>query len=144
MQCRLGNKGALMKTHITFLECPAYIDKKSNVRCGLPAAVTCRYIMNSTDGPLESAMIRCPSGHFFSGPIEFLTYEKRAHAKDEAGIRSPGERAAASGAVSPRAGLLLRLSRCAVNRGAPRSAEGRERLLHGHQPGAGGRRERAG
>jgi hypothetical protein len=38
---------------------------------------------------------------------------------------------------------LLRLSRCAVNRGA-RSAERRERLLHGHQPGAGGRRERAG
>jgi hypothetical protein len=56
--------------------------------------VTCRYIMNSTDGPLESAMIRCPRGHFFNGPIEFLTYEKRLHAKDEADIRSPDERAA--------------------------------------------------
>ena len=39
---------------------------------------------------------------------------------------------------------LLRLTRCAVNRGAPHSAERRERLLHGHQPGAGGRHERAG
>jgi hypothetical protein len=38
---------------------------------------------------------------------------------------------------------LLRLPRCAVNRGA-RSAERRERLLHGHQPSAGGRRGRAG
>ena len=90
----LGNGGALMQTHITFLDCPAYMDKDGNARCGLPAAVTCRYIMNSTDGPLESAMIRCPRGHFFNGPIEFLTYEKRLHAKDEADIRSPDERAA--------------------------------------------------
>jgi hypothetical protein len=35
--------------------------------------------MNSTDGPLEP---RCPSGHFFSVPIEFLIYEWRACAKD--------------------------------------------------------------
>ena len=90
----LGNGGALMQTRITFLDCPAYMDKDGNARCGLPAAVTCRYIMNSTDGPLESATIRCPRGHFFNGPIEFLTYEKRLHAKDEADIRSPDERAA--------------------------------------------------
>ena len=41
--------------------------------CGLPAEVRCRFIMRSTDGPLESAMISCPAGHWFTGPIEFLT-----------------------------------------------------------------------
>jgi hypothetical protein len=29
--------------------------------------------MRSTDGPLDSAMIRCPGGHWFNGPIESLT-----------------------------------------------------------------------
>ena len=83
-----------MKTHITFLDCPAYMDTNGSVRCGLPAVVTYHYIMNSTDGPIEGAMIRCPSDHFFNGPIEFLTRAKRAHAKDEADTRSPSERAA--------------------------------------------------
>jgi len=29
--------------------------------------------MESTDGPLDSAMIRCPAGHWFTGAIEPLT-----------------------------------------------------------------------
>jgi len=29
---------------------------------------------------LESATVRCPAGHFFNGPIEFLTYDKRESA----------------------------------------------------------------
>jgi hypothetical protein len=33
--------------------------------------------MRSTDGPLESARIRCPLGHWFNGPIESLTLEER-------------------------------------------------------------------
>jgi hypothetical protein len=61
---------------ITFLDCPAYLDAERRVRCGLPAEIKCRFVMDSTDGPLESAMIRCPSGHCFSAPVEFLTYEK--------------------------------------------------------------------
>jgi antitoxin HicB len=32
--------------------------------------------MDSSDGPLESVMIRCPSGHSFNAPVEFLTWEK--------------------------------------------------------------------
>jgi hypothetical protein len=28
--------------------------------------------MRSTDGPLESATIWRPAGHYFNGPIEFL------------------------------------------------------------------------
>jgi hypothetical protein len=35
-----------------------------------------RYAMESTDGPLESAKIRCSGGHVFNGPIESLTWEK--------------------------------------------------------------------
>ncbi len=59
-----------------FLDCPAYLDAGGALRCGLPAEVEYRYIQASTDGPLESAMIRCPVGHWFNGPIEFLTWAK--------------------------------------------------------------------
>ena len=56
-----------------FLDCPAYLDPGGAARCGLPAGVRCRFTMHSTDGPVESAMIRCPAGHWFTGPIESLT-----------------------------------------------------------------------
>jgi hypothetical protein len=58
-----------------FLDCPAYLDEDGAVRCGLPAEVRCRFTGRSTDGPIESAMIRCPAGHWFNGPIEFLTWD---------------------------------------------------------------------
>lgn len=75
-----------------FLDCPAYLDHERTVRCGLPAEVRCRFTMRSTDGPLESAMIRCPAGHCFSGAIESLTW----HGTDK---HDPG-----SAAVTSRAG----------------------------------------
>ena len=62
-----------------FLDCPAYLDQAGAVRCGLPAEVRCRFTMHSTDGPVESAMIRCPAGHYFCGAIESLTW----HGKDK-------------------------------------------------------------
>jgi hypothetical protein len=58
-----------------FLDCPAWLDQDGAVRCGLPAEVRRRFITRSTRGALESAMIRCPAGHWFNGPIEFLTWE---------------------------------------------------------------------
>jgi hypothetical protein len=58
-----------------FLDCPAYLDQDGALRCGLPAEILCRFTMRSTDGPLESARIRCPSGHHFNGPIESLTWD---------------------------------------------------------------------
>src|SRR5579864_5980478 len=61
-----------------FLNCPAYLDQAGTARCGLPAEVKYRFTMRSSDGPLESAMIRCPVGHWFNGPIEFLTWDGRA------------------------------------------------------------------
>jgi hypothetical protein len=72
-----------------FLNCPAYLDHEGAVRCGLPAEVRCRFTMRSTDGPVESAMIRCPAGHCFSGAIESLTWD----GKDK---HDPGTAAAAS------------------------------------------------
>ncbi len=58
-----------------FLNCPAYLDQERTIRCGLPAEINCQFTMLSSDGPLESVMIRCPAGHSFNGPIEFLTWE---------------------------------------------------------------------
>jgi hypothetical protein len=44
--------------------------------------------MNSTDGALESARIRCPRGHWFNGPIDSLTLERRpAQADDRSATR---------------------------------------------------------
>ena len=75
-----------------FLDCPAYLDHDGALRCGLPAEVGCRFTMRSTDGPVESAMIRCPAGHYFCGAIESLTW----HGKD---THDPG-----SAAMTSRAG----------------------------------------
>jgi hypothetical protein len=76
-----------------FLDCPACLDSDGAVRCGLPAEVRCRFTMRSTDGPLESVMIRCPAGHNFTGPIEVLV-PGSTDSKDpgRAGLGSRGER----------------------------------------------------
>jgi hypothetical protein len=65
-----------METDVMFLGCPAYLDEHGAARCGLPAEVEYRYTVGSTDGPLESAKIRCPSGHWFNGPIESLIWDQ--------------------------------------------------------------------
>ena len=63
-----------MQTSVMFLDCPAYMDDLSVARCGLPAAVEYWYTVESSDGPLESVKIRCPRGHGFNGPVEYLTF----------------------------------------------------------------------
>ena len=69
-----------METGMMFLDCPAYLDQHGAIRCGLPAAVERRYTVQSTDGPLESAKIRCPRGHWFNGPVDYLTWDKHLDA----------------------------------------------------------------
>ena len=54
------------------VDCPAFLGH-DGARCGLPAEVEARYTFRSTDGPLESAKIRCPRGHWFNALIESLT-----------------------------------------------------------------------
>jgi hypothetical protein len=56
-----------------FLNCPANLNPDGGAQCGLPAEIVRRFTMHSTDGSLEAAMIRCPVGHWFNGPIEALT-----------------------------------------------------------------------
>jgi hypothetical protein len=65
-----------MDAVMMFMDCPEYMDKHGAVRCGLPAEVESRYTARSTDGPLESAKIRCPRGHWFNGPVESLTLSR--------------------------------------------------------------------
>jgi hypothetical protein len=63
-----------MTAIMMFLDCPAFSDRDLTLRCGLPAEVRRRFTMPSTDGLLECATIRCPAGHHFNAPIEFLTW----------------------------------------------------------------------
>jgi hypothetical protein len=65
-----------MEATMMFLDCPTYLDQDGAARCGLPAEVRRRFTMHSTGGPVESAMIRCPAGHWFNGPIESLTWDR--------------------------------------------------------------------
>ena len=72
-----------------FLDCPAWLDQHGTLRCGLAAEVSCRFTMCSTDGPLESAAIRCPAGHYFCGAIESLTWPgKDKHDPGSAAVTS--------------------------------------------------------
>lgn len=64
-----------------FMDCPAYMDANGTQRCGLPAEVQYRYMASSTDGPLESAKIRCPRGHWFNAPVEFLSWGESRNAQ---------------------------------------------------------------
>jgi len=69
-----------MDTWVMFMDCPAYLNRDGMVRCGLPAEVVYRYGATSTDGPLECAKIRCPLGHWFTGPVESLVWDKQPKA----------------------------------------------------------------
>ena len=80
-----------------FLDCPAYLDDEGAARCGLPAEVRCSYTMQSSGGPLDSVMIKCPSGHLFNGPLEFLTW-KNGEGQD---VRRPFDRGPGSDAMEP-------------------------------------------
>ena len=77
----------MVESTMMFLDCPAYLDHEGSARCGLPAEVRRRFSMRSTDGPLESAMIRCPAGHWFNGPVEFLTSENWPDAGAASNVR---------------------------------------------------------
>ncbi len=69
-----------MDASAVFLDCPAYMDSRGAIRCALPAEVEYTYSMQSTDGPLDSAKIRCPRGHCFNGPIEMFVRQDQPDA----------------------------------------------------------------
>ena len=128
-----AERGTLMDTDTIFMDCPAYMDEHGAVRCGLPAEVEHRYAVRSSDGPLESAKIRCPRGHWFNGPVESLTWDKRTSATNEA-PREAGCCFAASAEGGDR--LVPRTvdacpscSACAPRPGGPGFRTGEPRLL---------------
>ena len=104
-----------MEREVTYMDCPAYKDAQGHARCGLPAEVEHRYTMDSTDGPLESALIRCPLGHWFNGPVESLRWEQPGPETEEG-----------SGEHHPVAGTAARGGRlaCAVGVPGQRNAAG--------------------
>jgi hypothetical protein len=90
-----------------FLDCPAYLDDKGARRCGLPAEVRCRFVLRSSGGPVEAAMIRCPSGHWFTGAIECLTWQsEEKHHRGKAGVASSATVGTAAGAGDAEDGKL--------------------------------------
>jgi hypothetical protein len=40
--------------------------------CGVPAGVQWRTVLESTDGPIEHARVRCAAGHHFLLPVAHL------------------------------------------------------------------------
>ena len=80
-----------MHTGIMFLDCPAYTDRRGTARCGLPAEVEDRYTVGSTEGPQKSVKIRCPRGHWFSGPIEALTWQEHPSSAPSTATRTGPE-----------------------------------------------------
>jgi hypothetical protein len=94
-----------MEATMMFLDCPAYLDQNGAARCGLPAEVISRFTMRSTDGPLESAMIRCPAGHWFNGPLESLIWERTdKHDPGTAAVASTARHARLTGSHDGRTG----------------------------------------
>jgi hypothetical protein len=79
-------------------------DNSGLVRCGLPAEVEGRYTMRSTEGPLESARIRRPRGHWFNGPVDSLTLPQQSRGRDDgraegqAGLPDHGDHGGPGGA----------------------------------------------
>jgi hypothetical protein len=97
-----------------FLACPAYLNNDGTVRCGLPAEVTCRFTMRSSDGPLESVMMQCPARHHFNAPVEFLTFEDDSSPSRTGMSAGPAPETAAApaqpaGSASPRRSAVLSL-----------------------------------
>lgn len=45
--------------------------------CGLPAEVLDRYVLESTDGPIEHVKIKCVQGHWFNCDLERLVTHER-------------------------------------------------------------------
>jgi hypothetical protein len=57
-----------MQASVMVAGCPSYTGNSGSVRCGLPAEAGGRHTMRSADRPPHRARIRCPRGHWFTGP----------------------------------------------------------------------------
>ena len=55
------------------------MDMTSCPDCGAPAEVLDRFVLESTDGPIDHARIRCVGRHWFLLSLETLERSHRAH-----------------------------------------------------------------
>jgi hypothetical protein len=54
------------------------MDTTSCPDCGAPAEVLDRFVLESTDGPIDHAWVRCVHGHWFVLSLDLLA---RVHAR---------------------------------------------------------------
>ncbi len=55
-------------------------------QCGAPAEVPERFVLESTDGPIEHARTSCARGHRFLLPVETLTRPRPGSGMSKAGL----------------------------------------------------------
>jgi hypothetical protein len=55
------------------------MDFTSCPECGAPAAVTDRFVLESTDGPVEHERVHCTGGHWFLLSLETAQRARRQH-----------------------------------------------------------------
>jgi hypothetical protein len=56
------------------------MDTTTCPECGAPAAVTDRFVLESTDGPIEHVKVRCAAMHWFLMSTESLARHRAAAA----------------------------------------------------------------
>ena len=79
-----GKGDHVMAIDPMFIDCPA---------CGLPAEILDLYRVQSTEGPLESARVGCPRGHWFNGLLEVLVRNEPVRTLSAGMGLVPGRRA---------------------------------------------------
>ena len=57
--------------------------------CGVPAEVTDRFALTSTDGSVEHLALRCAASHHFRMPVEMLPAQGQEHLRAQVPARRP-------------------------------------------------------
>ena|SRR5215469_10975051 len=64
-------------------------------QCGLPAEITERFLLNSTDGPVEHLCLACVDGHHFRMPADRMSPEAGPLATGT-GVAAPARRSSST------------------------------------------------
>lgn len=80
---------------LTVVACP---------ECGVPAEITDRFSLSSTDGPVDHVALSCVGGHHFRMPSELLSAGSREQLEPQApfpGLAASADRSRVTG-VQPK------------------------------------------
>jgi hypothetical protein len=72
-----------METTMDLTRCP---------ECGAPAEITDRFVLESTDGPVEHARVDCAGGHWFLLSVATLYRSRRRQSGPPAPRPTPADR----------------------------------------------------